>query len=208
MAIRQRSASVHDRSGGTPRRQIAQAPAALNGRSKTAFGSPASLPNSAGRLPACRMKLEASLPLAPCVATTSGTRNRLHRQRAHSPDYSGVASPFSAGALRTRDLSSFEIRNGRPVDHAAQRVKTRAMARAIPRLLAGIPTHHAPQVRTHRRKGVQVSLLIAIRRGFFYSITQYGALIRLDLVHRLDGTGHHVIAKLRGDIGVFSNVIR
>jgi hypothetical protein len=30
---------------------------------KSALGTPASLPDSAGRLPACRMKLEASLPL-------------------------------------------------------------------------------------------------------------------------------------------------
>src|SRR5438874_6774924 len=138
MAIRQRSAPVHDGPSGTSRRQIAQA-----------------------------------------LAT-----------------------------LRTGNIHGFEIRNRRAVNHVAQRIKTRAVTRAVPRFLARIPAHDAPQVWTHRRKRVQVSVLIAIRRDLFHTVTQYCAFIRLDLIHRLHRTGRDVIAKLRSDVGVLDDVIR
>src|SRR5437762_12743904 len=93
-----------------------------------------------------------------------------------------IARAFAA--LVTGNLSLFQIGNGRAIEHAAQGVKARAVTRAIPGFFASVPSHDAPQMRTYGRKGVQVSVLVAIHRGLFQAVAQYGTFTGLDLVHR------------------------
>jgi hypothetical protein len=51
---------------------------------------------------------------------------------------------------------------GGPVQHGAQRVESRAMRGAVPRLLGIIPRNNATEVRTHSAALLKRALLVAI----------------------------------------------
>lgn len=57
-----------------------------------------------------------------------------------------------------------QIRDRRRVQRLAVRIESRAVARAIPRALGGVPPDHPSQMRAHGGPHVERSTLIAVRR--------------------------------------------
>src|SRR5204862_7121256 len=104
------------------------------------------------------------------TARTSYSTARLiasHAARcASESSRSDAVATRSLGGLRARGGlvlgNGLEIRYRGAIEHCAVGVETRPMARAVPRLLRGIPLHDALEVCAHSRPRVQRAALVTV----------------------------------------------
>src|SRR5687768_7814451 len=105
-------------------------------------------------------------------------------------------------------LDCGEIGIRRTVDHFAQPVEARPMARAVPGLLDGIPRNDAPEMWAHGRALVEHVAFIAKYRDFLEAPAHHRAFACGDLLLLRHLAGPEItLCILRGDVDVLLDEI-